>query len=84
MSGPVGTSNAQPDVAECGRPTGPTVEVVPSRTADVGGLEVRRALPRRQRRTIGAWCFADHFGPPARARAAAFGSAPIHTSGSRP
>jgi len=24
---------------------------------------VRRALPRRQRRTIGAWCFADHFGP---------------------
>src|SRR5918996_176209 len=31
--------------------------------ATVGGIEVRRALPRRQRRTIGAWCFADHFGP---------------------
>jgi redox-sensitive bicupin YhaK (pirin superfamily) len=63
MSGPVSASDAQPDVAECGRPAGPTVEVVSSRTASVGGLEVRRALPRRQRRTIGAWCFADHFGP---------------------
>jgi redox-sensitive bicupin YhaK (pirin superfamily) len=24
---------------------------------------VRRALPQRARRTIGAWCFVDHFGP---------------------
>jgi quercetin 2,3-dioxygenase len=31
----------------------------------VGGLEVRRALPQRARRTIGAWCFIDHFGPTA-------------------
>ena len=31
--------------------------------ATVGGLEVRRALPTRGRRTIGAWCFADHYGP---------------------
>src|SRR3712207_7731772 len=23
----------------------------------------RRALPRRGRRTVGAWCFADHIGP---------------------
>src|SRR3712207_9271141 len=23
----------------------------------------RRALPRRGRRTVGAWCFADHMGP---------------------
>lgn len=29
----------------------------------MGGLEVRRALPQRARRTIGAWCFVDHFGP---------------------
>jgi redox-sensitive bicupin YhaK (pirin superfamily) len=63
MSGPVGATDAQPDVAECGHPGGPTVDALPSRTATVGGLEVRRALPRRQRRTIGAWCFADHFGP---------------------
>ena len=28
-----------------------------------GALRVRRALPRRGRRTVGAWCFADHMGP---------------------
>jgi redox-sensitive bicupin YhaK (pirin superfamily) len=39
------------------------VEVTASRQADVGGLPVRRALPRRARRTVGAWCFADHMGP---------------------
>lgn len=38
-------------------------ELRPSRTADVGGQTVRRALPQRHRRTVGAWCFADHFGP---------------------
>jgi redox-sensitive bicupin YhaK (pirin superfamily) len=26
-------------------------------------MEVRRALPRHDRRTVGAWCFLDHFGP---------------------
>ena len=26
-------------------------------------MPVRRALPRRERRTVGAWCFADHMGP---------------------
>jgi redox-sensitive bicupin YhaK (pirin superfamily) len=26
-------------------------------------MRVRRALPRLGRRTVGAWCFADHFGP---------------------
>jgi quercetin 2,3-dioxygenase len=41
----------------------PVVEVTPSRIAEVGGATVRRALPRRAHRTIGAWCFLDHFGP---------------------
>ena len=27
------------------------------------GTEVRRLLPNRQLRTVGAWCFADHYGP---------------------
>ncbi|MBX3703946.1 MAG: pirin family protein [Steroidobacteraceae bacterium] len=27
------------------------------------GLEIRRALPHRHRRTVGAWCFLDHAGP---------------------
>ena len=31
--------------------------------ADVGGLSVHRALPRHGRRTVGAWCFLDRFGP---------------------
>ena len=39
------------------------VEVFDSHEAKVGQLTVRRALPRRQLRTIGAWCFADHMGP---------------------
>ena len=40
-----------------------TVEVLPSHVADVGGVAVRRALPQRARRTVGAWCFVDHMGP---------------------
>ena len=39
------------------------VEISDSHLALVGEMEVRRALPRAQRRTIGAWCFVDHFGP---------------------
>lgn len=39
------------------------MEVSAARDAEVGGMPVRRALPQRTRRTVGAWCFADHFGP---------------------
>ena len=41
----------------------PPVEVVPARETTIGTVAVRRALPRRARRTVGAWCFVDHFGP---------------------
>jgi redox-sensitive bicupin YhaK (pirin superfamily) len=41
----------------------PAVEVWTSRNAVVGDTPVRRALPRSGRRTVGAWCFADHMGP---------------------
>ncbi|MFZ4511938.1 MAG: pirin family protein, partial [Candidatus Nanopelagicales bacterium] len=34
-----------------------------AKTAEVAGFRVRRALPRRGIRTVGAWCFADHMGP---------------------
>jgi redox-sensitive bicupin YhaK (pirin superfamily) len=34
-----------------------------SHVTDVGGLAVHRALPQRARRTVGAWCFLDRFGP---------------------
>jgi redox-sensitive bicupin YhaK (pirin superfamily) len=38
-------------------------EIIASREAQVGLVPVRRALPTRGRRTVGAWCFADHMGP---------------------
>lgn len=62
MSGPVELSDA-PAVPERGHPTPPCVEVTESHDATVGRFHVRRALPRRGRRTVGAWCFADHMGP---------------------
>lgn len=39
------------------------LEVSTSRLAKVGAITVRRALPRKGHRTVGAWCFADHMGP---------------------
>jgi redox-sensitive bicupin YhaK (pirin superfamily) len=62
MSGPVTTQDADP-VSEASDPEGATVEITESRQAQVGPFGVRRALPRRGRRTVGAWCFVDHMGP---------------------
>lgn len=39
------------------------MQVHENRVATVGRSTVSRALPQRGRRTIGAWCFLDHFGP---------------------
>ena len=63
MSGPVTSSDVDGPVAVVTTPTGPVVELLPAHIADVGGAPVHRALPRRGRRTVGAWCFLDHFGP---------------------
>ncbi len=42
----------------------PSMTAYPARAADLGGgLVVRRALPRGERRLVGPWCFLDHFGP---------------------
>ena len=41
----------------------PTLEMIQGRQSSVGGLDVVRLLPRRARRLVGAWCFADLFGP---------------------
>lgn len=39
-------------------------ERIDTTTVELGaGLRVRRALPSRHRRLVGAWCFLDHFGP---------------------
>ena len=41
----------------------PDLEVTDSRKSRVGDIGVRRAMPRRGRRTVGPWCFVDHMGP---------------------
>ena len=38
-------------------------EVTQAREAVVGSLPVRRLLPLRLRRSVGPWCFIDHYGP---------------------
>ena len=40
-----------------------SIEIHDGAIAEVGGIRVRRVLPRRKLRTVGAWCFADHMGP---------------------
>lgn len=48
----------QPDEAR------PALSRIALRAAELGeGLTIRRALPTRQRRMVGAWCFLDHVGP---------------------
>lgn len=54
----------------CARPDsacpGANVEIITPRDVPLGGpraMGVRRTLPQRQRSMIGAWCFADHYGP---------------------
>ena len=42
------------------------VEVIAHREVPLGGLRamtVRRTLPSKERSLVGAWCFADHYGP---------------------
>jgi quercetin 2,3-dioxygenase len=63
MSGPVGTVDAPPTEARASAVKPACVEITPSRESVVGAMRVRRALPRIGRRTVGAWCFADHMGP---------------------
>jgi redox-sensitive bicupin YhaK (pirin superfamily) len=39
------------------------LELSDAREAQVGELAVRRLLPLRARRSVGGWCFVDHYGP---------------------
>jgi redox-sensitive bicupin YhaK (pirin superfamily) len=51
----------------------PTHELLAPREVPLGGpraMLVRRTLPHRERRTVGAWCFVDHYGPDDVTRAA--------------
>ncbi len=45
---------------------GGSIQVLSPRAVPLGGpraMTVRRTLPQRSRSLIGAWCFADHYGP---------------------
>ncbi|TWS23216.1 pirin family protein [Tsukamurella sputi] len=61
----------QPEEVECGATVdgpapGAGVEVISAREVPLGGpraMTVRRTLPTHERSMIGAWCFADHYGP---------------------
>lgn len=41
----------------------PGLELTEAREARVADMTVRRLLPLRLRRSVGAWCFVDHYGP---------------------
>src|SRR3984957_18082319 len=62
MSGPVTSADADVVAARTATESG-QLEVLDSRATNVGAIPVRRALPQRARRTVGAWCFFDHGGP---------------------
>lgn len=57
----------EPAALVCGSaPGAAVVEVLDARDVPLGGpraMTVRRTLPQRSRSLIGAWCFADHYGP---------------------
>lgn len=60
-------SNLSPveDAEACvsGPSSSPILEALPGRLTDLGGLPIRRLLPRSQRRLVGPWCFLDSYGP---------------------
>jgi redox-sensitive bicupin YhaK (pirin superfamily) len=70
---PVSNAETEPAALRCGAAVddgrsaeGPRVDVLEARDVPLGGpraLLVRRTLPQRARTLIGAWCFADHYGP---------------------
>jgi redox-sensitive bicupin YhaK (pirin superfamily) len=63
----VSNTETRPDIVAC-EPTEsrPAPEILQPRMVPLGGpraASVRRTLPQRSRSLIGAWCFADHYGP---------------------
>jgi redox-sensitive bicupin YhaK (pirin superfamily) len=59
-------SNTDTAPAEVACVASPFTGVLHPREVPLGGprtIKVRRTLPQRERSLIGAWCFADHYGP---------------------
>ncbi len=67
----VSNPETAPEEVECGSGedrTAQAVTVLLPRDVPLGGaraMTVRRTLPQRHRSLVGAWCFADHYGPDA-------------------
>jgi quercetin 2,3-dioxygenase len=40
-----------------------SIEIIAARRTELGSIKILRALPRRERRMVGPWCFLDRFGP---------------------
>lgn len=61
-------TQAHPAVVDCAPAPAPSpsVTVLAPRQVPLGGpraMTVRRTLPHKSRSFVGAWCFADHYGP---------------------
>ncbi len=60
------------------------IQIIESRPVPLGGpraMTVRRTLPHKQRSTIGAWCFSDHYGPDRVAESGGMVVPPHHHTG---
>jgi quercetin 2,3-dioxygenase len=57
------TVEANVEVSDVPVPEMNDLELTAARNARVGAMTVRRMLPLRLRRSVGAWCFIDHYGP---------------------
>jgi len=62
VSGPLHSRDVTSN-SDTARATEAALEITDSRLTEVGRVPVRWALPQRTRRSVGAWCFADHAGP---------------------
>lgn len=52
------------DSDDCQKYVNQFIQEFPLRSAEIGqGTVIKRALPSRHKRLIGAWCFLDHAGP---------------------
>ena len=60
------------------------IQEFPLRRAEIGqGTVIKRALPSRHKRMIGAWCFLDHAGRPVSCKEMVWISNHIRISGCR-
>lgn len=57
------TVDADVEVPDVPVPEKNDLELTEAREGHVGAITVRRMLPLRTRRSVGAWCFIDHYGP---------------------